>query len=680
MEFTVLAQELEQNFEKITKDAKGMYQVNVDRDLLWNLYLETIPKEMNPIYKERREFDCCCCRHFIKQIGRCVVIKGATIHTIWGFKTSQTEFQPVLDAMDKLLKGCSIESAFLTKEPFFGNARTFGNNGERFNHFHVKTPSIALYRRNGNPAAEIGELNATHGVFKRAMDEFKVDALEAVKDLIDSNTLYRGAENKNTLQAVIDLKKRYDNLNVDQKDLFAWEMVFVHPISITRVRNTSIGTLLTDVSDGMELDQAVSKYEAMVAPQNYKRPKPIFTQKMLEDATKKITELGYVSSLPRRYANIDDITVKDILFVDRDVAKQKFGATEGDDILGKLTASVGTSPKKFSRVEEISIDDFITTVLPNATRVELFMERRLSKNMVSLIAPKDKTAPSMFKWRNPFSWAYTGNMTDSILKENVKKAGGNVEGDVRFSIQWNDGAEYDGSDLDAHCSEPKGEIYFGAKRLHGSIGSLDVDIINPKLGIPAVENIVYFNKEHMRTGTYVFSVVCFAYGNSQGFKAEIELDGQIYSYSVDRPLKPKERVPVATVTVDAENKLTIKEHLESSKSVFNIWGVSTNQFIPVSIILNSPNYWDGEDKIGARHTFFMLDGCVNPEQPNPFFNEFLCDELGRTHRKVMEALGYKAKVEETDKQLSGVGFNHTQRGEVIVKVFGPTERVYKVKF
>lgn len=668
------------HFDAMTKDAAALYRVDFDPDELWNLYLDSFPEGTNLIYRTRREFDCSCCRHFIKTMGGVVAIRDGRIETIWDFDTASPEcYQPVMDALSAYIKSKPIKDAFFTHEHTIGIAHNYerDENGHKvltWNHFFVNTPRCAYTTHDIN--VETARIRDDRNVFLRSMSELTVEATETVLELIAQNSLYRGAEWKSQLEQLAASQTKYKAMTAEQKELQSWVDVINMNSALARIRNTSIGTLLIDLSEGRDLDSAVTAYERVVAPANYKRPKAIFTKRMLDDAKKTVTELGYLDSLPRRFARLDDISVNNILFANRDAVSRMNGAAA--DPFTAMEQQVAIDPKRFSHVEEISIDKFISDVLPIAKELELFLENRFSKNMVSLTAPVNQDAKTMFKWDNAFAWAYTGNLADSDIRENVKKAGGKVDGVLRFSIQWNDEpGKWDKSDEDAHCQGPCGHIWFSVKRGFADGGNLDVDIINPNRGEPAVENITWPDLSRMKDGKYEFHVHCYRHDSgNNGFIAEIEANGEVHQYEYRHPLRTGDRIPVATVTLKY-GQFTIQDKIKSAVSSRNLWGVSTNQFVPVSVAMYSPNYWDEQTGIGNRHYFFMLKGCQNPDKLNGFYNEFIKQEL-LTHKRVFEALGSQMSVQPVEDQLSGVGFSSTRHDSFIVKVKGQTERVLKV--
>lgn len=685
MEFKEFRNMISDHFKTMTKDVDRLFEVCVDKDEMWNTYLDSFPAGTNEIYRKRREYDCSCCRQFIKQIGNAVVIKDNKLETIWDLDIHDDKFEPVAKAMSDFVRRHCVTDVYVSKFKKIGTEHNYeqyeDGTMKKWEHFQIILDDKFVDKT----ARSIGDIKGgfrdTKNVFKRSLDEISMDALETVLELINSNTLYKGEEWKSILMEFKRYKKEYEKLNSDDdRDLYSWENSVKAGIAIGRIRNHSIGTLLVNVSNDMDLDTAVKKYEQIVAPANYKRPKAIFTKKMLEDAKKTISELGYMDSLNRRFATLDDITVNNILFSNKDATKR---ISDSSDIFGELEKQAVVNPRKFSRVEEISANDFIKNVLPSAKEVEVLVENKHSNNFVSLIAPCNKDSKSMFKWNNGLSWAYSGNITDSDMKQNVKAAGGNVDGVLRFSIQWNEDGR-DNCDLDAHCIEPnRNEIYFSNCRkpsLSSMTGQLDVDIIRPK-GKVAVENITWSDKSKMKPGVYKFFVNQYSGSARNGFRAEIEFNGEIHSFDYSNSMMAGQDVHVADVILDTNGEFTIKEKISGNSKISSktVWGISTNEFTPVSVICYSPNYFDEQDGIGHRHLFFMLNGCKNDEEPNGYYNEFLKSELEK-HKRVFEALGSKCHVEDSDDQLSGIGFSMTKRAELIVKVKGATERILKIKF
>lgn len=688
--FKSFVKAIQKNLQQMSKNSSRLFTVNVDTEELYNLYLDSFPAGTNEIYRERREYDCSCCRHFIRDVGNVVSIKNGELHTIWGINpVSDDKYNVVAAALDAYVKQKAVLGVFLKKEKRIGTPenREMLPTGKinKYEHFFVDLPEICIFKECYGHTLEgdLSQFRDVRNVFKRSLDEISKEAVDTVLELIAQNSLYKGAEWKKQLTEFKNYQKEYGKLTDKQKELWIWEKSISAGAVIGKIRNHSIGTLLVNISEGMDLDLAVRKYEQIVAPVNYKRPKAIFTKKMLEDAKKTITELGYMDSLQRRFATLDDITVNNILFSNKDAAKRITGAM---DLFDEMEQDVAIDPKRFSKVEEISAEDFIKNVLPVAKELEVYLENKHIQNMVSLIAPEVADAKTMFKWNNGMSWAYTGNITDSDIKENVKAAGGSVTGIVRFSIQWNDGNGKDNSDLDAHCLEPQGgdHIYFSHKISRYTGGELDIDITDPiyqckSNGGVAVENITYPSKERMKPGTYKFYVNQYSFRNSQGFKAEVEVNGEIHSYEYNTPVRGN--VDVAEVILDQSGNFKVVDKLPGNCATISkdVWGIKTLQFTPVSVVCYSPNYWDEQKGIGHQHLFFMLKDCINPEEPNGYYNEFLKPELEQ-HRRVFETLGAKAHVKDVDDQLSGVGFSLTKRNDLIIKVKGATERVLKVKF
>lgn len=671
MTFEDFKLKLQQNFQLLITGQTQLYLTNVEKDTIWNTYLESFPED------EKQGHNCNSCRQFLKPYANVVAIVNNKVTSMWDIQCEEP-FQTVADNLNRLVISAPIRDIFVSDVPKLGTDHNFqqleDGGVKRWNHFQVILPNNFVTRLSRGQSIEAvqGLARDTRNAFKRSLEELTIGSLNTTLELIAQNSIYRGAEFEGVLKLFLNIKTVYDRLRDDEKDNFCWSEYGKHGVAVSKIRGTAIGTLLVDISKGVELDVAVGSFERIMAPANYKRPTALLTGKMIEEAQLKLQEMGLVDSLGRRYAHVDDITVNNVLFVDRETKKAKSA-----DVFGELKEGLPVNVKSLSKVEEVSITDFIEKIVPKAASIEVLIQNQHSGNLVSLIAPVKKEAPSLFKWNNGFSWAYNNNVADS-MKERVKAAGGNVSGVMRFSIQWNeDGRSI--CDFDAHAIEPGGtHIYYSTYkgRQTPMSGMLDVDMIRPsKVG---VENITWVDKGKMKHGKYEMSIHNFDGGHNTGFTAEIECDGQVYTFEMSGNIKGTTKIAEVTYSNDG---FTVKPFVKGSEGPVTskeIWGVNTNQFQKVAMIMASPNYWDGQG-IGNKHTFFMLDKCKNPETPRGFFNEFLKEDLMQ-QKRVFEALGDKMKVAPSDEQLSGLGFSSTNKANIICKVEGAFTRVLKVNF
>ncbi len=661
-DFKSFAQRVHKQFDEMQKHE--LFVTDTDKTTIFELYLGAFNPKDNPIYRERTSYDCSCCKSFIRTVGNVVAIIDNKLVSIWDINTDDV-YQPVADALSEYVKNSPIKSKFLHYEKKVGNEYNFEllDDGEqkKWNHFEVNLKDNFIKHKDRIPSA-IGKNIDKTKQFKRALEEISMESIDTVIDLIKQNSIYKGQEFLALIKAFKRNKKEYTETK--NKDFYVWNSK-VTSYEKT-IRNSVIGTLLVDISEGVDLTVAVEKYEAKVAPQNYKRPTALVTKAMIDKAQKKIEELGYMSALERRFATKEDITINNVLFANRDIK-------QANNIFDELKAEVKEKPKSFDKAEEISLKDFINNVLPTADKIELYFDNKHQNNLMSLIAPVHTDSKNMLKWGNNFTWSYNGEVTDSI-KERVKKAGGNINGILRASLSWHNTDDYD-----IHCIEPdNNKICHEYKKSYTS-GTLDVDTNISAETTEPVENIVWTNEHKILDGKYQIKVHNFTKRNTTdyGFELELEYNGIIHTFVYDKFISEKEYVDVVKFKLNKSKKeLKIIESLPQTTATKNIWGIDTNKFHEVSMVMNSPNHWDDQE-IGNKHYFFVLNNCINPNDTRGFYNEFLNNELTE-HRKTFELLASRMKAKQTENQLSGLGFSTTKHDSFIVKVTGSFTRLLKV--
>jgi len=717
LSFTEFNNLISKRFDYLQSNFK-LFKSSVSGDDLWELYLKSFKKGDDPVFRDPNSsyHNCNNDKNFIRRYGNVVAIdNNLDILTMFDLDINQDSiyYNPANKLSNKLKKS-KVSNVFfetydeLNSLPYektnknllkyqLGIVKTlkkytqdevnkFGvvttDRVYEFNHYHVFLDRKFVKFGNDSIEKIRGEYRDAKDVFKRGLGEIPLDTLQLVKDLITQGSLLNGDSYLPKLIDFIKFKKEYDQIGSTKRDNYAWVKSYELPYA--KFRNELIGTICVELAEGKELNKACLDWNKRADPVNYMKAKAPITEKQIKEAEAFVIENGYEDSFNRRFATIDDINIDEILHTNVDNTKVK-SASLFDNV--KATKSSRHKRSELDNVEEVTIDKFMNDILPTSTSVEVYLENRFNSNFVSLITGNSPESKNIFKWGNPFSWTYNGNLAGkSYIKDAVKEKGGLVDCALRFSIMWGENDPSDNTDLDAWCKEPNGtKIGYdtpyrkdrGDSRTRNG-GQLDVDITTPNTykNKNIVENISYLDKSKMKDGVYTFWVNMFSNRGSKGFTAEIEFDGNSYTY--EYPNSFSGNVVVAEVTLK-NGKFEIKNKLDVSQEKTNtIWNLDTNKFHKVNLVCQSPNYW-GDNNIGNKHYFFMLSNCKTDAPLRSFHNEYLNSELLQ-HRKVLEVLGNQSMIEPSNKQLSGIGFNSTVKDELIVRVSGSFKRTLKIKF
>lgn len=675
--FSQFRDAINKQFSVLAKN--DLFQSHIPKDELWDLYLNEGTKAgINDIFRERGHLDCQCCKRFIRNVGRIIGSNKGVIKTVFDDLKITGEFKVIADALSTAIKGYGITTIYLNDEQLVGSKESFEerDNGEvhKWEHFYQVLPEKA-YSLRGDVGTRKGAAQTNCKVLKRSIQEIDSSSIEIVKDLISQNSIHRGSEFSGVVNGLFTLKKEYNEAK--NPELFLWEKTVEMQKAghNCNIRGTSIGTLLVDLSNDVDLEVAVKKYEDKVSGTNYKRTTALISPKQKQELIDLAEEKGLNPSFPRRFANKTDISVNDVLFADNSVKDFML-----DSVFNDLPTTKGKQ-KSLDKVEEMTYQQFVDNVLPKAESIELYLENKHESNLVNVIAPVNAEAPCIMRHGNNFSWNYFGETAESVIKTQVKAAGGIVDAPLRVSLSWK-GRD----DLDLHLNRTGNEHVFYGNKIGPDGSRLDVDMQGSQLD--QIENIYWEDLSKLKKGSHPIWVKNYSKNSDRhgevridGFQIEVEYLGEITNIVYNKPLRNGENVDVLNLVVDDAGNVTIKTTMKTDNS-FNskeMWNITSGEFHKVNMVMKSPNYWEDSSKIGNEHLFFIIDECINPDQARGFYSEFLHPDL-QQYRKMFEVLGSKMKAEHSDDQVSGLGFSTTLRNEVTLRVKGSFNRVIKVKF
>ena len=719
-----LIKSLQDQFDLMCNTGK-LFRSSISGDKLWDKYLNSFPEEYDPIFRspESSSHNCNNCKNFIRNYGNIIAYdKDYNVMTLWDFIPKE-EYRLSVKAVKTAVLSRDVSSVFIEtynwlKDMPYSKCRKLDESFQvgiksnfkqytpsevivygkvnsvdtyEFNHLHLFIPNRFIDKSEASKESIIAEQSAKQQVFYRGLNEITLDSMELVVELINSNAILNGTTYLDKLNSFIEHKKEFDQL--DSKKKLAYS--FLNLDFNARFKNELIGILCSEIiSDGIE--KACLNWNKRVDPVNYKKASAPVSKKQIEEAKKFVSEMGYEESFERRCATIDDISAHEILHINE-------GETSNVSIFDKITATQSPCVSDFSKIPEININEFMENILPNCKSIEAYVSNDLVNNFVTITTSANKDSKRMFGWDNNFGWTYNGNLSGkSAIKQAVESKGGRTDGVFRFSHSWNNIGN-NKSLMDLHVIFPNApEInhpIVDGREIHDNYpigyrigwnnrndfktkGSQDVDYTGAApSGYVPVENITFPDINLMPEGVYTCRIHNWAFREitDSGFTAEIEFDGNIYEYIHHSPLRSKEWITVAEVTLK-NGKFTIDHKIPTTKEVPNkCYGLNTNEFHNVNLVCKSPNHW-GENKVGNLHYFFMLDKCMNENKISTFHPENLNSELS-THRKVIQLLGGVSKIDCTNNQLSGIGFNSTMKENVIVKVnLNNKTNIYNIKF
>ena len=379
-----------------TKNIEFLYYVNIrSTEKLHRLFLDNIPSSV------RQYYNCNTCLGFINRFGNIVYLNddGSLHSLLWDIpEESMGIFKDSILAMKNAVENGNISRVFSfnPKSNFMKRENGYivlgiGETGEWTHFYGGIGPNISV-PENIREDEFRDKINVSH----ETLNAWKSSTIMTVIGICEGNGVRNSIKVKDQCESLLKIQKAYQTTTSRNARI---DIMWKHHELLYHMKGSSIGSLLTDIENGVEIEYATDRYNEKVDPLFYKRSQSLPSNANIKEAEKIIAELGAENSLKRRFALLSDIP-KFLWKPSDKKSEDKPSYREG--IFSKVKSKTDVMNEFTPVVNDggtISIHTFITKTIKDVNKIEIFAP--MHGNYCAHVTAVDMDAPCIIKYDSP---------------------------------------------------------------------------------------------------------------------------------------------------------------------------------------------------------------------------------------------------------------------------------------
>ena len=134
--FKSVKNQVKEQFDKMVATGQVLFITDANRDMMWDIYLNGFESD-----EERQHHNCNCCRQFIKNYGKIVIIEDGKLTTVWDFLPTEELYEKSVRDLSTFVKASVIQNRFINDFLKLGTDRNFDIvDSKEWTHFYVEAP------------------------------------------------------------------------------------------------------------------------------------------------------------------------------------------------------------------------------------------------------------------------------------------------------------------------------------------------------------------------------------------------------------------------------------------------------------------------------------------------------------------------------------------------------------